>query len=70
MNCPLCKNRLKVLDTRPTEYGVVYRKFHCKECDRIYRSVECIDNSEETKQEYLATKMDIYYKNLAKQLLG
>lgn len=62
MICPTCEKRMKVVDTRPSDDGTVYRRYRCEGCDRAYRSIEYLDDSEETKQEYLALKKQALIK--------
>ena len=54
MNCPECgfPNQTKVIDTRPTSYGV-YRRRRCLMCDATFGSVELVVPQDRSKEEIL-----------------
>ena len=68
MKCPECKNKLKVVDTRSTNDGVVYRRYHCRTCQYVCGSVEHIDNSPEIRQEYLELKVQMGHEQAIKKM--
>lgn len=40
MNCPICKGKTKVVDTRHTPKNETYRKRQCNECKNIFFTME------------------------------
>lgn len=51
MQCPKCESRLYVLDAR-SEVAVTYRRLQCRKCGETYITLEQIDLSKETLEEF------------------
>ena len=54
MNCPRCKQKTIVTDSR-AGVGVVIRVRKCK-CGLVFKSAEYLDDSEETNEEFRELK--------------
>lgn len=55
MRCPVCGDRLAVMDTRHGN-GETYRRLRCNVCKKDHISVEYLDSTEDAREEYLYLK--------------
>ncbi len=46
MNCPKCKGKLEVMDSRERDDGVIYRRRWCSKCGAKYSTRETITDYE------------------------
>lgn len=42
MNCPKCKGKTKVIDSRPTDRNTINRRHECTDCKNRFTTVEII----------------------------
>ena len=59
MNCPRCGKRTFVTDSR-TGADAVIRVRKCQ-CGVVFKTIECMDYSEETEQEYRELKKKAHW---------
>lgn len=64
MNCPRCGKRTTVTDSRNGKDAVI-RVRKCS-CGTVFKTVEYMDNTEETDMEYKELKREAQQKHLLK----
>lgn len=50
MNCPKCKTKLEVTDSRERSDGVIYRRRYCPKCGEKYSTRETITDYKYIKE--------------------